>query len=334
MPPAQSEQEIRDFLAELAEQDWVRRTERRWWPKFVFHYTDIRNAVRILQDGKLYSRLQAERLGKLVISSGSPDILSGTSQDIQDSVRFYFRPKTPTQFHVEGVHSAQSLSKSRFPNAHCPTPVFFLFDAPKIFSRPDVRFSDRGLGGSGYRLGTTVAELKALPWKKIYHQGWIDWSDPENAHNIVACRNAEVIVPRELDLQDLRFIYCRSEAEKDTLLHLLPPKLRRRFQSRILASNRSALFFRRRTFIESATLLPNRVHLRFSPDTECPGPFHLRIEITAHRTFIQGDDHFILGPSFEYLITFRPPLLHYEIQVTLDGHLVYANTFKDISIPF
>ncbi len=338
MPPAQSkqsEQAFRDFLHKLAAQDWVRRTERRWWPNFVFHYTDIRNAVQILQDGKLYSRLQAERLGKLVISSGSPDILSGTSLAIQDCVRFYFRPKTPTQFHAEGVHSTQSLGKSRFPNAHCPTPVFFLFDAPTIFSRPNVRFSDRGLGGKGYRLGATVAELKTLPWKKIYHQGRIDRSDPERAHEIVACRNAEVIIPQELDLQALRFIYCRSEAEKDTLLHLLSPKLRQQFQSKVLASNRSELFFRRRTFVESATLLNDRVHLRFSPDTECPGPFHLQIKITSHQTFLQSDkQHFILGPSYEYVITFPRSFLHYTIQMTLDDHLVYANTFGDISLPF
>ena len=334
MPPIRSEQAIRDFLHDLAAQDWVRRTERRWWPNFVFHYTDIRNAVSILQDGRLYSRLQAEHKGKLVISSGSPDILSGTSLDIRDCVRFYFRPKTPTQFHAEGVHSAQSLVESRFPNAHCPTPVFFLFDAPGILSRPDVRFSDRGLGGGSYRLGATLDELEALPWKKIYHQGWIDRSDPESARNIVSCRNAEVIVPQELGLQTLRFIYCRSEAEKDTLLHLLPPELRQQFQSKIFASNRSELFFRRRTFIESATLLANRVHLRFSPDTECPGPFHLRIEITTSQIFPQEVESFILGPSYEYVIAFPRPLLHYTIQVTLDSHLVYANTFEDISIPF
>jgi hypothetical protein len=117
-------------------------------------------------------------------------------------------------------------------------------------------------------------------------------------------------------------------------LHLLPPELRRQFQSKIFASNRSALFFRHRTFIESTTLLADSVHLRFSPDTNCPGPFRLRIEITTSRTFVQEVERFTLGPTYEYAIRFRRPLLRYDIQVILDEYLVYASTFDDISIPF
>lgn len=48
--------QIKDFLDQLTRKDWLKRTERRWWPKFVFHYTDIKNAVDILQDNYLYSR--------------------------------------------------------------------------------------------------------------------------------------------------------------------------------------------------------------------------------------------------------------------------------------
>ncbi|RMH12722.1 MAG: DUF4433 domain-containing protein [Gammaproteobacteria bacterium] len=323
--------DIRQFLQDLAKQDWIRRSERRWWPHFLFHYTDIRNAVRILQDGTLYSRLQAEQMGRMAISSGSPDVLAGTSLHIQDCVRLYFRPKTPTQYHAEGVHSAQSLARSRFPNAHCPVPVFFLFDAAAILSRPDTQFSDRGLGGADYRLGSTLDDLKALPWQQIYHQGRID---PEVSREIIARRNAEVIVPQQLDLNDLRFIYCRSDAEKDTLLHLLPPALRRRYQSKIVASNRSELFFRQRTFIENATLLADRIYLRFSPDTTCPGPFHLRLDLTTSRTWTQERTDFTLGPSYEYNIQFKRPLSQYWVRVFLDDHLIYANVFEELEIPF
>lgn len=334
MPSAKNEAGYEAFLKSLAGQDWVRRTERRWWSNFVFHYTDIRNAVNILESGKLYSRLQAEKLGKLVVSSGSPDILAGTSLDIRDCVRLYFRPQTPTQFHAEGVHSAKSLTESRFPNAHCPLPVFFLFDAPAVLSRPNIYFSDRGLGGSNYKLGSTPDDLKTLPWKKIYHQGWIDWGNPDRAHEIVACRNAEVIVPKALDLGALRFIYCRSDAEKDTFLHLLPADLRQRFQGKIFASTRSELFFRRRTFIENVTLLADRFHLQFSPDTESPGPFHLRIEMTTTRKFEIEDEDFTLGPAYEYRVALRHPFSQYKLQVNLDEHLLYANDFNEISLPF
>jgi len=330
----QSEAEFRAFLQEIAKQDWIKRSERRWWPHFVFHYTDIRNAARILEDGVLYSRLQAEARGKLAVSSGSTVVLAGTSENIKDYVRLYFRPKTPTQYHAEGVHSSQSLEQSPFPDAHCPVPVFFLFDAAKILSHPESLFSDRGLGGHGYQLYSTLDELRQLPWKKIYHTGWIDQSDRKSAHEIIACRNAEVIVPRQLSLDALRFIYCRSEAEKETLLFLLSPTARQRYQTKIFASARSAPFFRRRTFVESALLTDREIRLRFSPETESPGPFRLRVTLTTSRTFVKETENFVLGPSYEYMIPLRRPLSHYQIQVFLDEHLVYANTFEERNLPF
>ncbi len=290
--------------------------------------------MRILQDGVIYSRAQAEARGKLAVSSGSPAVLAGTDKAVKEFVRLYFRPQTPTQYHAEGVHSSHSLAKSRYPKAHCPVPIFFLFDSPSILSRPDCWFSDRGLGGHDYHLGNSLEALRQLPWKRIYHNSWIDWGNPERAREIVACRNAEVIVAEKLELDALKFIYCRSEAEKDTLLHLLPSHLRQKYQRKIFASNRSPLFFRKRTFIENASLLGDRIHLRFSPDTTAPGPFHLHIEITTNKTFVTKIENFTLGPSYEYRILLRQYLGRYEIKALLDGHLVYANAFDDVNIPF
>ena len=71
--------QIRNVLNALTEDKWIKRTERRWWPRFVFHYTDIRNAVQILREGYLYSRKYPEDEGKLVVSSGSPSVLAGTN---------------------------------------------------------------------------------------------------------------------------------------------------------------------------------------------------------------------------------------------------------------
>ncbi len=86
--------EIRDFLESLGRQDWVRRSVRRSWPRFLYHYTDILNAVSILRDGCLYSRELAEETRRLRVSSGSPKVLDETDPSIKDCVRLYFRPKT------------------------------------------------------------------------------------------------------------------------------------------------------------------------------------------------------------------------------------------------
>jgi len=105
--------QIRSFLKSLAQQNWLQRDERSWWPEFVFHYTDIRNAVRILSEGRLLSRTRAKANGKLEVSSGSSTELADTAPWVRDYVRLYFRPRTPTQFYAEGIQSQATLSASK-----------------------------------------------------------------------------------------------------------------------------------------------------------------------------------------------------------------------------
>jgi hypothetical protein len=322
--------QIREFLKELAERDWIKRTQRRWWPTFVFHYTDIRNAVQALQDGYLYSREYLEANDRLPVSSGSPRVLAGTDTGIKDCVRLYFRPQTPTQFYAEGIRSKATLAVSKFPDAHCPVPVFFLFDSAQILIRADCRFSDGNLGSARAQILSTAAELEQLPWPKIYHTGW--YSKSENV-DISFRRCAEVIIPRRLDLNALRYIYCRSEAERETLLHLLPQRLRKKYQDKVVATTRSFLFFRRQTFIETARLSSKAVHLQFSPETESPGPFFLLVELeTATDQLYMGVEDFQLGPNYKKVI--RLPATSYTIHLYLDDHLAYANKHEDIAIPF
>ncbi len=321
--------QIRNFLINLAKQDWLKRTERRWWPQFVFHYTDIRNAVKILEEGYLYSRKYLKDNKNLEISSGSPEVLEGTETIIKDCVRLYFRPKTPTQFYAEGVLSKDALLKSKFPGAHCPVPVFFLFDAVKILTRDDCLFSNGNLGSHKYQILYSATHLEQLPWEKIYHTGPIDLSKVEDS-DIVFRRNAEVVVSQKLDLNALSFIYCRSEAERETLLYLLPPNLRKRYQNKIAATTRSDLFFRRQTFIETVRLSSETVYVQFSPETESPGPFHLRIDLKT--TPFYDEKNFNLKKSYKWNIPL--PAASYPIHLYLDDHLVYANTYEEIELPF
>lgn len=326
--------QIRSVLNDLTRKTWIKRTERRWWPRFVFHYTDIRNAVGILQDGQLYSRQYAESQDKLKVSSGSTSVLAGTNIAIKDCVRLYFRPKTPTQYYAEGICSQATLSKSKFRDAHCPVPVFFLFDSTEILSRADCRFSDGGLNSSEARILSTAVDLEQLPWKKIYHTGRFNPHQAEQS-DIAFRRNAEVIVPRRLDLSALRYIYCRSEAERETLLHLLPPDLQQQYQDKIVASTRSDLFYRQQTFIETVRLSSEAVYFHFSPETKSPGPFHLRVQVE-----IASSQHSLEAESFKlerpYVLQIPLPFLStdYTIRLYLDDHLVYANTCEKMEIPF
>jgi hypothetical protein len=325
-------EQFRKFLADLAEADWIKRTERRWWPSFVFHYTDVRNAAVILQDNCLYSRGYLESTKALPVSSGSDLVLAGTDPQIKECVRLYFRPQTPTQYHVEGVRSQKVLASSRFPDAHCPTPIFFLFDAVDVLTLDHCKFSDKGLGSHGYRLFSSANELRQLNWQKIYHTGPIDRNRPEES-DIIARRQAEVIVPQKLDLESLRFIYCRSEAERETLLYLLPAKVRLRYQRKIIATTRSNLFFRQHTYLENVRLNSQAATLQFSPETHSKGPFHLRIEISDEGVYrVVEDKEFTFDRGYKWQLAVPSPV--YKIQVYLDSHLLYANMHEEMDIPF
>ena len=273
--------QIRTVLDNLSRMDWIKRTERRWWPRFLFHYTDIQNAARILSLGHLHSRQYLVDEGLLAVISGSEEVLAGTHSDVKNSVRLYFRPKTPTQYYAEGVKSSHTLSNSRFPDAHCPVPVFFLFDAAEVLSREDSWFSDRGLASRNYQIMSTAQDLANLDWRKIYHTGSIDIRRPEES-DIISRRMAEVIIPDRLDLESLKWIYCRSEAEKDTLLHLLTDALRPLYETKIVATTRSDLYFRQHTYLESVRMESKAAYLSFSPDTQSPGPFRFQVIIRSN----------------------------------------------------
>lgn len=325
---------IKDVLEKLAQEDWVKRTERRWWPQFLFHYTDIRNAVQVLQDGSLYSRKYLEDHEHSIVSSGSPDVLSATDMRVKDCVRLYFRPQTPTQYHVEGIRSKAMLAASKFPDAHCPVPVFFLFDAFDVLARADSCFSEGNLGSPRAKVLTIAVEFENLPWKHIYHTGSMTASQSAE-RDIIFHRHAEVIVPQRLDLAALRFIYCRSEAERETLLYLLPPHLASRYQGRIVATTRSTLFYRQHTFVEKARLFSHSLDFSFSPETKSPGPFVLQIalEIMGQQQ-ISKVEGFVIGRPYVYRLKFEAPVSRYSVHLTLDEHLAYANEYETLDIPF
>lgn len=327
--------QIGDFLKNLSSEDWIRRDERRLWPRFLFHYTDLRNAVSILNDGYLYSRKYVEENEKLRVSSGSWDVLDRTDPYFKTCARLYFRPKTPTQFHVEGIRSNKTLSGAKFKDAHCPVMVFFLFDAAEVLSRVDCEFSDGNLSSPIAKLFSNADDLRKLPWKIIYHQGSLDLTRSDRAEIIIR-RNAEVIVKDKLSLSSLRYIYCRSAAEKDTLLNLLSDDIRKTYQPKVVSTTRSLLFFREHTFLENVRLASENAGFQFSPESRSPGPFRLLLEVDYGNLVPSTleDNKFVLKSSAPWGVKFKNPINAYTITLYLDGYLAYSNSFSERVIPF
>jgi len=263
----------------------------------------------------------------MVVDNASPQIVAATHEYVKGCVRLYFRPKTPTEYRSEGMRP----KGQRELGAHCPMPVFFLFNSDQLLTREDCRFSNGNLAAFGTPLFSTAAELAALDFKRIYHVGQI----PNQDRTIIHRRNAEAIIEKELDLSSLEYIFCRSPAEKETLRHLLPAAISSRWNKKILVESKSDLFHRKWTFVETVELSSSQLTLHFSPDTWTPGPFDLEIQtldLIASRPYHHKERTTVSGiRRFRFAREFN----HFEVKVELDGDLAYQNQYRnDDDIPF
>jgi ssDNA thymidine ADP-ribosyltransferase DarT-like protein len=143
----------------------------------------------------------------MITDNASRPVMGHTLDKWKDYVRLYFRPRTPTQIRNEGIRPPTQ----QYLESHCPVPVFLLFDSVELLTRQETQFSDRSLAKTGTRAYDSAAAFIKLPFAKIYHNTAFL---PDQREDIVACRHAEVIVPRHLDLGALKYVWCRSQAEK------------------------------------------------------------------------------------------------------------------------
>lgn len=107
---------------------------------FIYHFTHLFNALDIIKERKILSRNKAH--GKFADAAGNLVERRGTAHNY---ARFYFRPKTPTQFYNECLGWDNSLTtkwgKSYYSYARmlglpkCPIPVFFKFDLKEVLMK-------------------------------------------------------------------------------------------------------------------------------------------------------------------------------------------------------
>ena len=318
---------IAQFLAELKDSNWL-GTARRWWPDYLFHFTDIQNAVAILKSDALFSRIEAQRRGLMGNDNASQEILGSTDVGWKDHVRLYFRPRTPTQANNEGFRPQEK----RWQGAHCPVPIYFLFDSKSVLSRIDSQFADGNLASRGASVFSSSSDLARLPFRRIYHDK-AEW----NNRQIVFNQNAEVIVPKQMGLEALRYIVCRSQAEYETLLHLLPQSTLRRWERNIIRDNQTRLFFKRWSYVESVELSNSQIVFHFNESPQYAGPFQINASITdtvSDKRFVWGDNSFSADQALSLDLTEIGPLSDYSVRLTLDRHIAYAYRYQEYDLPW
>lgn len=325
MPDKPDLHRLFQFLDELPHK--LSLGNRGWWVRYLFHYTHLDNLAAILSQGQLHSRQTIETTTNHFTDSASPDIIDQTDDRWKTYVRFYFRPRTPTLYRNEGFRPAHR----RQLGSHCPIPVYLLFDAKAILRRADSQFSSGSLASRRAKTFDSVNDFLHLPFHLIYHDTWFA---PEERNAVIHHRQAEVIVPHTTDLGALRYIWCRSQAEFETLRQqLIESDLWSQYHSIIRANTSPNLFFREWVFIEQVFMSASTLIITFNlPRHDLDqGPFNLSISIwdyerQTERTWT--NTQFTLQHprlSFDLSLIDNPP--HYTVAIWIDGILGYINEY-------
>ena len=244
------------------------RPYRFRWASCLFHHSVVENAAIILSQGQLLSRNDSAPYRKVDIA--------GTSV-IQHRVRahqfgrLYFRPRTPTQWSVEGIRKRETYWRND-PNAHAPTLVMFVFDAGKILVQKRVRFSAGNMQSESTPEGDDDKFFDTIDFTKVYHDGWHDHDS-----SITHSRCAEVLVPSPMPIADcLTAIICRSVAERLFFLDEMGPKAAKRWGKIIRVSDDLNVFEKKHIFVDTVSIQNDGVLFKLHP---VGPPVHVRVEV-------------------------------------------------------
>lgn len=186
-----------------------------WWPGYAYHYTDVTNAVEILKHECMFSRIEAGLLSVMVNDNASRQVIDNTLYETKAFVRFYYRPKTPTQYYNEGYKHPQ-IRFGEDKNANVPVPVFFAFRLEDVLRTKGIMFSEKTLAGAGSILYTSEDDFDKLAFDRIYSDG------PMQNVEDKMYRQAEIVIRDRFRLEWCRpLIYCRNQVERNTLLMML-----------------------------------------------------------------------------------------------------------------
>lgn len=296
-----------------------------WWPHYVYHFTDVQNAASILKHGAIYSRKLATSKQLMKRDIASPGVIHATANKHKEFVRLYFRPKTPTQYSNEGIRPRSKLEHG----SHCPIPVFFMFDASKVLTMDSAQFSNGNLAKAEVQCDSTLGFFNSIPFNKVFHNGWFS---PEDRDEIIFHRNAEVLVPDQLNLDHLQEIACRSVAERETLLSMLTWEEAQHWK-KIIRLREQGLFERKWTYVESVKAVDGVVWFQMNPNSRLKGPFTVDFDYVEDGSsmpqFLRVERE-----SIDRIGVQVPGAFMGTVTLRLDDCLAYQGTVVFDDIPF
>ncbi len=327
MPLKHDADAIKAYIQGLKSVDWL-EARCRWWPNFLFRSDHVENAADILNCGELLSRAAAENGNLIKKDSSSPSHINQLASKDRRWVRLYFRPRTPTQYSNEGIRPTNKIKYG----AHMPVPIYLLFSS-RLLMEQGVGFS-RGRLTPESKTGTSAAYLEEMNFRDIYHDSSVGRLGMSNRRSkVLNARHSEVLVQDRLPLDYLKYIVCRSGPERETLLNLLKPEVRDRWERKVVEDDgRRGLFYRRGTFVTDVYLSDRESRFTFHspPDPDWRKPFHLEITWTGETQNYHHSKESFMVPDTSLKLTFSYSGTHptYDVVLKLNGDLAYIGKFK------
>ena len=184
------------------------------WKGYVYHFTHVENAASILKEEKLKSRKNCHPFS----DSAGANLIANTREDVKNFARFYFRPKTPTQWHNEGLGKRKGSIY-----ALCPVPIFFRFNLKRILETHGSKcaVSNGNLAANSFHYGNSKTFIE-----QFFDFGNVYFTLHEVGKDIfMRASQQEFVVHKylnfsELNLEDISII-CRTHQDKETLLNSL-----------------------------------------------------------------------------------------------------------------
>lgn len=246
----------------IAEQREKLNPQTGWWPMYLYHFTDIHNAISIIDTGSIYGRHDAIDKHLMQSDNASQSVINITSESVKDCARLYFRPMTPTQYHNEG-YKPEHIRQGDI-NANCPVPIFFFLDAAKTLRINGVKFAEKGFAGhNGTDVKSGEEEFAKLNFDKIFHNG-----AHELGSDITQYRHTEVVRNGGLPIETvIRGIVCRSVAEKQTLLYILAKNYAdkyKKYKKIITYKPELKVFYNNGIFIKNVRYHEDKLHIELN----------------------------------------------------------------------
>jgi hypothetical protein len=174
----------------------------------------------------------------------------------------------------------------------------------------------------------TASAFGELPFEMIYHDSFVRADEREE---VMQSRRAQVMIPHQLGLEALQFIWCRSSAEYDTLRSMLTEAVWKQWHDKITVRTDHGLFHRRWSYVDDVLLTGNSARLRFnaaSTESERTFEAHAVIETSAGKSIEWREEMFPVIDDLTLDLSGLGQMEGYLLKFYLDDTLAYQGHYQ------